>query len=97
MIDRIGFRDEAYQRIGELVGAPGISPETGDADSDDEPPRLYLSGMRARPRRGRSRLIPSIPGRKAKPTIAVVTLAGPIVSGRGGPQVLPFGNCSVRR
>src|SRR6476619_4551268 len=43
LVDRIGFRDEAYARIGELVGAPGISPETGDADSDDAPPRLYLS------------------------------------------------------
>ena len=43
LVDRIGFRDEAYARIGELVGAPGISPETGDADSDDAPPRLYLA------------------------------------------------------
>ena len=43
LVDRIGFRDEAYARIGELVGAPGISPETGDADSEDAPPRLYLS------------------------------------------------------
>ena len=39
--------------------------------------------------------MPSIPGRKTKPTIAVVTLHGPIVSGRGGPQVLPFGNSSA--
>src|SRR6476620_1944598 len=43
LIDRIGFRDEAYGRIAELVGTEGISPETGDADSDDGPPRLYLS------------------------------------------------------
>ena len=44
LVDRIGFRDEAYARISELVGAPGISPETGDADSDpDAPPRLFLS------------------------------------------------------
>ncbi|MCB1266426.1 MAG: signal peptide peptidase SppA, partial [Mycobacterium sp.] len=33
---------------------------------------------------------PSLPGRKADPTIAVVSLAGPIVSGRGGPQLLPL-------
>ena len=26
LVDRIGFRDEAYARISELVGAPGISP-----------------------------------------------------------------------
>src|SRR4051812_31054837 len=44
LVDRIGFRNEAYARISELVGAPGISPETGDADSHpDAPPRLYLS------------------------------------------------------
>src|SRR2546423_2096505 len=43
LVHRIGFRDEAYARISELGGAPGISPETGDADSVDAPPRLYLS------------------------------------------------------
>ena len=39
--------------------------------------------------------MPTMPGRKSKPTIAVVTLHGPIVSGRGGPQVLPFGQLSA--
>jgi protease-4 len=39
--------------------------------------------------------MPSIPGRKTKPTIAVVTLHGTIVSGRGGPQLLPLGNSSA--
>ncbi len=95
LIDRVGFRDEAYGRIGELVGAPGISPETGDADSEDAPPRLYLSRYaRATAPRPTPR-VPSIPGRKSKSTIAVVTLHGPIVSGRGGPQLLPFGNSSA--
>src|SRR6201988_2193305 len=37
LVDRIGFRDEAYSPIGELVGAPGISPATGDADSYEAP------------------------------------------------------------
>jgi protease IV len=92
LIDRIGFRDEAYARIGELVGAPGISPDPGDADSDDAPPRLYLSRYA---RTSASRPTPPIPGRKSKPTIAVVTLHGPIVSGRGGPQLLPVGNSSA--
>jgi protease-4 len=93
LIDRIGFRDEAYARVAELVGAPAISLEGGD--SDDSPPRLYLSryaratGSRPTPS------MPPIPGRKTKPTIAVVTLHGPIVSGRGGPQVLPLGNSSA--
>jgi protease-4 len=101
LVDRIGFRDEAYARIAELAGVSGISPQSGsdvptqlrppDADSDDAPPRLYLSRYA---RATASRPSPSIPGRK-KPTIAVVTLHGPIVSGRGGPQLLPFGNSSA--
>jgi protease IV len=95
LVDRIGFRDEAYARIGELVGAPTISPETGDSDSGDAPPRLYLSryarAIASRP----TPPMPPIPGRKGKPTIAVVTLHGPIVSGRGGPQLLPLGNSSA--
>jgi protease IV len=95
LVDRIGFRDEAYARIGELVGAPGISPETGDADSEDAPPRLYLSRYARSTAPRPSAPMPPIPGRKAKPTIAVVTLHGPIVSGRGGPQLLPFGNSSA--
>ena len=94
LIDRIGFRDEAYARIGELVGAPGISPETGDADSEDAPPRLYLSRYARASAQRSTPPMPSIPGRK-KPTIAVVTLHGPIVSGRGGPQVLPLGSSNA--
>jgi protease-4 len=95
LVDRIGFRDEAYSRIGELVGAPGISPETGDADSDDAPPRLYLSRYARATAPRPTPPMPPIPGRKTKPTIAVVTVHGPIVSGRGGPQMLPFGNSSA--
>jgi protease-4 len=94
LVDRIGFRDEAYARIAELVGAPGISPAGGDADSEDAPPRLYLSRY-AKASAPRSTPVPSIPGRKGKPTVAVVTLHGPIVSGRGGPQLLPLGNSSA--
>jgi protease-4 len=97
LIDRVGFRDEAYTRIAELAGAPGISP---DADSDpDAPPRLYLSRYARATESSRAYgpvpSLPSIPGRKGKPTIAVITLHGPIVSGRGGPQLLPFGNSSA--
>jgi protease-4 len=95
LIDRIGFRDEAYARVAELAGAPGISPETGDADSDDAPPRLYLSRYARATASRPTPSMPPIPGRKTKPTIAVVTLHGPIVSGRGGPQVLPLGNSSA--
>ncbi|BBZ10415.1 signal peptide peptidase SppA [Mycobacterium branderi] len=91
LIDRIGYRDEAYARIAELVGAEGISPETGDADDDAAPPRLYLSRYA---RAGGPRPMPPVPGRRPKPAVAVVTVAGPIVSGRGGPRVLPFGTPS---
>jgi protease-4 len=94
LIDRIGFRDEAYARIAELTGAEEISPETGDADADGAPPRLYLSRYARATGPGGSPL-PSMPGRRHKSTIAVVTLAGPIVSGRGGSRVLPFGSSSA--
>jgi protease-4 len=107
LVDRIGFRDEAYSRIAELTGAQsnpgslrscppeGVSPETGDADSDDSAPsRLYLSRYAQTRKAGPPVPMPSLPGRK-KPTIAVVTLAGPIVSGRGGPQLSPMGRSSA--
>src|SRR6201995_2645491 len=93
LIDRVGFRDEAYARIAELVGAKGISPESGDADGNDGPPRLYLSRYaRATGPGGPTR--PSIPGRGPKSTIAVVTVAGTIASGRGGSR-LPFGSSNA--
>ncbi|MFI5509303.1 signal peptide peptidase SppA [Mycobacterium sp. NPDC051804] len=92
LVDRIGFRDEAYARIGELVGAPGISP---DADSGDAPPRLYLSRYSRASAPRPSPPMPPVLGRKGRPTIAVVTVDGMIVSGRGGPQVLPIGNSSA--
>lgn len=107
LVDRIGFRDEAYSRIAELVGAQsnpgslrscppkGVSPETGDADSDDDkPPRLFLSRYAQTRKSGPPVPVPSLPGR-SKPTIAVVTVAGPIVNGRGGPQLSPFGRSSA--
>jgi protease-4 len=96
LVDRIGFRDEAYARISELVGSPGISPEVGDADSSPgAPPRLYLSRYAKATASKSGGQTPAIPGRKAKPTIAVVTVHGQIVSGRGGPEMLPIGNSSV--
>jgi protease-4 len=94
LIDRAGFRDEAYARIAELVGAEGISPDTGDADGDGAPPRLYLSRY-ARATASGGPSFPPVPGRRPKGTIAVVTVAGPIVSGRGGRQILPFGTTSA--
>src|SRR5271170_782262 len=94
LIDRVGYRDEAYARIAELVGAEGITPETGDADGDDAPPRLYLSRYARSTAPGGSPL-PPVPGRRRKSTFAVVTVAGPIVSGRGGRGIVPFGNSSA--
>ncbi|HEX5145077.1 MAG TPA: signal peptide peptidase SppA [Mycobacterium sp.] len=89
LIDRVGFRDEAYLRIAEMAGAQDLS----SADAEDAPNRLYLS----RYARSGGPALPAvpIPGRKSTPTIAVVTLDGPIVSGRGGRGVLPLGNSSA--
>lgn len=92
LVDRIGFRDEAYARIAELVGPQDHS---GDESDKDEPPRLYLSRYAGA---ARSRLVPpvpSVPGRRPKPTVAIVTVDGTIVDGRGGPQFLPFGTSTV--
>jgi protease-4 len=89
LIDRIGYRDEAYVRIAELVGVEVISAEV------DTPPRLYLSRYAHATAAQRGLPVPSIPSRKPKPAIAVVTVAGPIVSGRGGPQLLPVSNSSA--
>jgi protease-4 len=88
LLDRIGFRDEAYRRIAELAGVE----DTEDAgDPDSTLPRVSLSRYAtAHPNRGR----PSLPGR-SRPTIAIVTVAGPIVSGRGGPQALPLSRSSA--
>ncbi|AFC55960.1 MULTISPECIES: signal peptide peptidase SppA [Mycobacterium] len=88
LVDRIGFRDEAYDRIAELVGVKDVSEENA-------PPRLYLSRYAGA---ARSRLIPpapSVPGRRPKPTVAVINVDGTIVDGRGGPQFLPFGTSTV--
>lgn len=84
LLDRIGFRDEAYVRIAELTGHNGLD----GPDDKDAPPRLFLSRY-AQTRTG----VPSI--RAQKPVIAVVTVAGPIVSGRGGPQALPMSRSSA--
>ena len=86
LVDRIGFRDEAYRRIAELTGCEAMKDPGADPDSDDAPPRLFLSRYSSA---GSRAMIPALPGRKPDPTIAVVTVAGPIVSGRGGPQLLP--------
>jgi protease IV len=88
LVDRIGFRDEAYARIAELVGV--------ESDSVDEaPPRLYLARYAGA---GGPRLappVPPVPGRRSKPTLAVITVAGMIVDGRGGPQFLPIGTSTA--
>jgi protease IV len=94
LIDRIGFRDEAYARIAELIGVEGVSPESSDSD-EKAPPRLYLTRYAGAARSRLAPPLPPIPGRRSKPTFAVVTLDGTIVDGRGGPQFLPFGTSTV--
>ncbi|TRW81721.1 signal peptide peptidase SppA [Mycolicibacterium sp. 018/SC-01/001] len=83
LVDRIGFRDEAYTRIAEMAGAR--------VEHSDAAPRLYLSRY-ARTNRP-SMPAPPLPGRSRR-GIAVVTLAGPIVSGKGRP-VSPLGGASA--
>ena len=94
LLDRIGFRDEAYARIAELIGIEGISPESIDSD-ENAPPRLYLSRYAGAAQSRLTPPLPPIPGRRSKPTLALVTVAGQIVNGRGGPQFLPFGTPAV--
>ena len=86
LLDRVGFRDEALMRIAELTGAENLE----DPDGEGAPSRLLLSRYAQTRRHG-----PALPGRKPKPTVAVVTVAGPIVSGRGGPQALPLSRSSA--
>jgi len=92
LVDRIGFRDEAYARVAELIGVEDASAEADDSGS---PPRLYLARYAGAARSRLAPPVPSVPGRRSKPTFAVITLEGPIVDGRGGPQFLPFGTSSV--
>ncbi|MCV7009684.1 signal peptide peptidase SppA [Mycobacterium gordonae] len=88
LVDRIGFRDEAYARMAELV-SNGSSGE--DVDAEEKPPRMYLARYAGAARPRLTPPVPAIPGRRAKPTIAVVTVEGAIVNGRGGPQGIPLG------
>ncbi|WP_020101431.1 signal peptide peptidase SppA [Mycobacterium sp. 360MFTsu5.1] len=89
LVDRIGFRDEAYARVGELTSG------AAQADGKDAPPRLFLSRYAKATAGHTLPEVPPLPGIKHKPTIAVVTMAGPIVSGRGGPSAFPPGPSSV--
>ncbi|MGV0068715.1 signal peptide peptidase SppA [Mycobacterium colombiense] len=88
LVDRIGFRDEAYDRIAELVGVQDVSEENA-------PPRLCLSRYAGAARSRLSPPAPPVPGRRPKPKVAVVNIDGTIVDGRGGPQFLPFGASTV--
>jgi protease IV len=88
LVDRIGFRDEAYARMAELVGVEDVSDE-------DTPPRLYLARYAGAARTRLAPPMPSVPGRRPKPTFAVVTIHGTIVNGRGGPNFLPLGTPSA--
>lgn len=89
LVDRIGFRDEAYARMAELVGVKDVS------DEDDRPPRLYLARYAGAARSRLAPPVPPVPGRRTKPTVAVVTVDGAIVNGRGGPHFLPLGTSTA--
>lgn len=89
LVDRIGFRDEAYARMAELVGVKDVS------DEDDRPPRLYLARYAGAARSWLAPPVPPVPGRRTKPAVAVVTVDGAIVNGRGGPHFLPLGTSTA--
>ncbi len=88
LIDRIGFRDEAYDRVAEMVGVEDVS-------DDNRPPQLYVSRYAGAARSRLTPPVPSVPGRRRPPTVAVINVDGTIVDGRGGPQFLPFGASTV--
>lgn len=91
LLDRIGFRDEAYRRIAALTGGDRDGDgDDVDPDGEEAPSRLFLSRY-AQTRKA----VPPIPGLRRRPTLAVVTVAGPIVSGRGGPQMFPMSRSSA--
>jgi protease-4 len=92
LIDRIGFRDEAYARIAELVG---VEDNSADASDEDTPPWLFLARYAGTARSRLTPPVPSVPGRRSKPTFAVITVDGLIVNGRGGPQFLPIGTSAA--
>ena len=91
LIDRIGFRDEAYARMAELVG---VQNDSEDVSDEDAPPRLYLARYAGAARSRLTPPVPSVPGRRSKPTFAVITVDGMIVNGRGGPQ-FPIGTSAA--
>jgi protease IV len=92
LIDRIGFRDEAYARIAELVG---VEDNSADVSDEDTPPWLFLARYAGAARSRLTPPVPSVPGRRSKPTFAVITVDGLIVNGRGGPQFLPIGTSAA--
>ena len=88
LVDRIGFRDEAYARIAEMAG---VQKDSQDGPEEQAAPRLYLARYAGAARSRLAPPVPPLPGRRPKPTFAVVTIHGMIVNGRGGPQFLPLG------
>ena len=86
LVDRIGFRDEAYAPDRRTRPArQDISAGSGD-DDPDAPPRLYLSRYaRASAARAARRRCPAASPSRRSPSSP---WPGPIVSGRGGPQLL---------
>ena len=91
LVDRIGFRDEAFARIAELVGVEDVS----DEDDDEAAPRLYLS--RYAGAAGRELRHPCRRFRVAGPSPRSPwsPCEGSIVNGRGGRQFLPFGSSNA--
>jgi len=95
LIDRVGFRDEAYARIAELVGAGGVSPDSGDADDETRAAPAVSEPLRSRHRPGR--IASTIDAGPQTPSRQSPSSPSPVRSsaGRGGSRVLPFGSSSA--
>ena len=79
LVDRIGYRDEAYSAVAQRVLGAGSTDAPAGAAGDVSPVRWQYAARYAA-KHGRSRQRPGRP----QPVVAVVDVSGGIVSGRGG-------------
>ena len=79
LVDRIGYRDEAYSAVAQRALGAGATDEPASAASDVSQVRWQYAARYAA-KQGRARQRPGRP----QPVVAVVDVSGGIVSGRGG-------------
>ena len=89
LVDRIGFRDEAYARIAELVGVEDVSDEEAVRRGSTCRATPVPPGRELRHPCRRFRVAGPSPRSPWSPC------EGSIVNGRGGRQFLPFGSSNA--